>query len=167
MPDNSAITHLVKSTAAAEGFSFCGIVKAEQLHDEAYQLEQWLNANRHGKMHYMENYFDKRIDPTKLVPGAKSVISLMYNYHTTAQQNADYKIATYAYGEDYHEVIKNKLRQMLITLEESIGNFEARIFVDSAPVLEKAWAKRSGLGWQGKNTNIINPKAGSFFFWQR
>ena len=159
-------TVLVKKSAATAGFSFCGISKAEKLEDEARLLETWLKQNRHGKMQYMENHFEKRIDPTVLMPGAKSVISLMYNYFTEEKQNpdAEFKISKYAYGEDYHEVIKNKLRESILELQNSIGDFHARIFVDSAPVLEKAWAKKCGLGWQGKNTNIINPKAGSFFF---
>jgi len=166
MQDNakSHITNFVKTSAADAGFSFCGIAKAEKLENEARLLETWLQQNRHGNMQYMENYFDKRIDPTLLVPGAKSVISLMYNYYTTANQQSDYKLASYAFGEDYHHVIKAKLSSLIDTLQATIGQFEARIFVDSAPVLEKAWAKRSGVGWQGKNTNIINPKSGSFFF---
>jgi len=166
MQDNakSHITNFVKTSAADAGFSFCGIAKAEKLENEARLLETWLQQNRHGNMQYMENYFDKRIDPTLLVPGAKSVISLMYNYYTTANQQSDYKLASYAFGEDYHHVIKAKLSSLIDTLQTTIGQFEARIFVDSAPVLEKAWAKRSGVGWQGKNTNIINPKSGSFFF---
>jgi len=166
MQDNakSHITNFVKTSAADAGFSFCGIAKAEKLENEARLLETWLQQNRHGNMQYMENYFDKRIDPTLLVPGAKSVISLMYNYYTTANQQSDYKLASYAFGEDYHHVVKAKLSSLIDTLQATIGQFEARIFVDSAPVLEKAWAKRSGVGWQGKNTNIINPKSGSFFF---
>ncbi len=159
-------TNLIKNLAAAAGFSFCGISKAEKLEEEAHLLENWLHQNRHGKMQYMENHFDKRIDPTLLMPGAKSVISLMYNYFTEEKQHQDaaFKISKYAFGEDYHDVIKMKLKELISGLQNEIGNFQARIFVDSAPVLEKAWAKKSGLGWQGKNTNIINPKAGSFFF---
>jgi epoxyqueuosine reductase len=166
MQDNvkAHITQLVKAKAAAMGFSYCGISKAEKLEDEARLLENWLHQNRHGKMQYMENYFDKRIDPTLLVPGAKSVISLMFNYHTNATMESDFKVASYAFGNDYHDVIKAKLSTFVAALQLEVGAFEARIFVDSAPVLEKAWAKRSGLGWQGKNTNIINPKSGSFFF---
>lgn len=159
-------TDFVKKSAATAGFSFCGISRAEKLEDEARLLEIWLKQNRHGKMQYMENHFDKRIDPTVLMPGAKSVISLMYNYFTEEKQNpdAEFKISKYAFGEDYHDVIKIKLRELILELQNSIGDFHARIFVDSAPVLEKAWAKKSGLGWQGKNTNVINPKAGSFYF---
>lgn len=166
MQDNvkKHITKFVKTTVAQAGFSFCGIAKAEKLEEEAPLLEKWLHRQQHGKMLYMENYFDKRLDPTLLVPGAKSVITLMYNYYAGTPLSSPYKIAQYAYGEDYHDVIKNKLAQVITSLQQEIGNFEARIFVDSAPVLEKAWAKKSGVGWQGKNTNIINPKAGSFFF---
>lgn len=159
-------TELAKRLASESGFSFCGISKAEKLDDEARMLESWLKQNRHGRMQYMENHFEKRIDPTVLMPGSKSVISLMYNYFTGQKQAASsgFKISKYAFGEDYHDVIKNKLREFILELQKSAGDFHARIFVDSAPVLEKAWAKKSGLGWQGKNTNIIHPKAGSFFF---
>lgn len=147
------------------GFDFVGISKAEQLDDEAQQLEAWLNQGLHGKMGYMENHFEKHIDPTKLVPGAKSVVSLLYNYYTPKQQPEDApKISTYAYGEDYHLVIKDKCRELISELEEKIGQIEGRLFVDSAPVLEKAWAKRSGLGWIGKHTNLINKQHGSFYF---
>ena len=134
--------------------------------EEARLLEKWLNQNKHGKMAYMENYFDMRIDPTKLVPDSKSVISLMYNYFPEKSDLNDskLKISSYAYGEDYHVVIKDKLHAFLDEIKATAGDFYARIFVDSAPVLEKAWAKKSGLGWQGKNSNIIHPKSGSFFF---
>ncbi len=166
MQDNvkSHITQFIKTAAANVGFSFCGIAKAEQLPDEARKLERWLNQGKHGKMGYMENYFDKRIDPTQLMPGAKSVISLLYNYFPEQTLSSSLKIAKYAYGEDYHDVIKEKLRLLIAKLQQEVGDFEARIFVDSAPVLEKAWAQKSGLGWQGKNTNLINPKLGSFYF---
>lgn len=159
-------SHIIKSESAKIGFHFCGISKAEKLDNEARQLEEWLHKGLHGKMQYMENHFDKRIDPAQLVPGALSVISLMYNYYPDKKQTDDagFKIAKYAYGEDYHFVIKDKLKTLLHILQEKIGQFQARIFVDSAPVLEKVWAKKSGLGWQGKNTNLIHPKAGSFFF---
>ncbi len=159
-------TSFIKKITTEAGFSFCGISKAEKLDEEALLLEKWLNQNRHGQMMYMENHFDMRVDPTKLVPGAKSVISLMYNYFTIPKQNENntYKISTYAYGDDYHEVIKNKLKDLLTLIQLKAGDFHARVFVDSAPVLEKAWAKKSGIGWQGKNTNLIHPKAGSFFF---
>lgn len=156
---------IVKQLAAAQGFHFCGISKAGKLEPEARQLEDWLQQNKHGSMQYMEKYFDKRIDPTVLVPGAKSVVSLMYNY--SPQQvvtGQPYKIAKYAYGIDYHTVIKEKLFALLDAMRKAFGAIDGRVFVDSAPVLEKAWAKRSGLGWQGKNTNIIHPKAGSFYF---
>lgn len=159
-------TDIVKREAARLGFDFCGISIAGFLEEEAKQLEQWLNSNYHGKMAYMANHFDKRLDPTKLVPGAKSVISLMINYYPSNQQlHSDApKISKYAYGNDYHEVIKEKLKQLIETLRNEIGGIEGRAFVDSAPVLDKAWAKKSGMGWMGKNTNIINKKNGSFFF---
>lgn len=144
---------------------FCGVSKAEFLEDEAPRLAEWLKKGHHGKMGYMENHFDKRLDPTKLVPGAKSVVSLLYNYSTENVQPKDsLKIAKYAYGEDYHFVIKDKLKTFFKRIQDEIGQIEGRVFVDSAPVLEKSWAARSGLGWVGKNTNLINPKEGSFFF---
>jgi epoxyqueuosine reductase len=156
----------IKQLAAAHGFAFCGISTAQKLEKEAAELEQWLRQGHHGKMQYMENHFDKRVDPSLLVPGARSVISLMYNYHNKQLPDDPHapKMAQYAYGEDYHFVIKEKLRLLVTDMENLIGRFSARIFVDSAPVLEKAWAKHSGLGWQGKNTNLIHPKAGSYFF---
>ena len=157
---------IIQQAAAQCGFSYCGISAAAFLEKEAKELEAWLQQGLHGKMQYMENHFDKRVDPSKLVPGAQSVISLMYNYYPPVEQSHENgpKIARYAYGEDYHFVVKDKLREMVSLLEEKIGQFTSRIFVDSAPVLEKAWAKKSGLGWQGKNTNIIHPKSGSYFF---
>lgn len=148
------------------GFMFCGISKAEFLEDEAPRLEKWLNKNMHGKMAYMANHFDKRLDPTKLVPGAKSVISLAYNYFPQkkiSDQN-NFKLAKYAYGEDYHFVIKKKLKELLFRIREEIGAVEGRVFVDSAPVMERPWAQKSGLGWIGKNSLLLNKKAGSFFF---
>lgn len=157
---------LIKREAKALGFLSCGISKAGFLADEAPKLEQWLNQNRHGKMHYMENHFDKRLDPTLLVPGAKSVVSLLLNYHTEEKQkdpNAP-KISSYAFGQDYHTVIKDKLKILLGRLKESIGEIEGRVFVDSAPVMDKAWAAKAGLGWVGKNTNLISKQVGSFFF---
>lgn len=158
-------TQQIKSEANRLGFSFCGIAKAEYLEEEAPRLEKWLHENMHGKMQYMENYFDKRLDPTKLVEGSKSVISLMYNYFPEKEQRDDsFKISKYAYGQDYHHIIKNKLKQFVKFITEEIGEVETRIFVDSAPVLERAWAKKSGLGWIGKNSMLINPKNGSFFF---
>lgn len=166
MRDNTQthITQHLKTLAANAGFSYCGIAQAQQLDEEARRLENWLRQGKHGNMLYMENYFDKRIDPTKLMPGAKSVISLMYNYFPSQKLNTELQLATYAYGEDYHHVIKDKLFTLIGALQAAVGQFEARVFVDSAPVLEKAWAQKSGLGWQGKNTNLIHPKAGSYFF---
>ncbi len=145
---------------------FCGIAKAEFLEEEAPRLEKWLNNNMHGEMQYMENYFDKRLDPRLLVDGAKSVISLGLNYYTEEQQAdpSSPKISKYAYGNDYHQVIKEKLRQLLTAINEKVGEVGGRAFVDSAPVLDKAWAKKAGLGWIGKNTNLINKNTGSFFF---
>jgi epoxyqueuosine reductase len=148
------------------GFFYCGISKAEFLEEEAPRLEAWLKQQRHGKMSYMENHFDKRLDPRLLVDGAKSVISLLLNYYTEEKQSdvTAPKISKYAYGEDYHDVIKEKLRQLLQYIETEIGEVSGRVFVDSAPVMDKAWAKKSGLGWIGKNSNLIHPKSGSFFF---
>lgn len=155
----------IKTEAAHLGFSFCGIAEAGYLEDEAPGLENWLKQNMHGKMHYMENHFEKRLDPTKLVEGAKSVISLMYNYYPAQEQRKDsYKISRYAYGQDYHHVIKDKLKQLVAFINDEIGTINARVFVDSAPVLERAWAKKSGLGWIGKNSMLIHPKKGSYFF---
>jgi epoxyqueuosine reductase len=159
-------THLVKKTAASLGFSFCGISKAEFLEEEAPRLEEWLNRGHQGKMSYLENHFDKRLDPTLLVPGAKSVISLLYNYYPEKDLANDgtLKVSKYAYGEDYHIVIKDKLKIFLDTLQREVGEIQGRAFVDSAPVLERAWAKRSGLGWIGKNSLLLNREMGSFFF---
>lgn len=167
MKDNREhYAQLIKREAKALGFLSCGISKAGFLEDEAPKLEQWLNQNRHGKMHYMENHFDKRLDPTLLVPGAKSVVSLLLNYHTEEKQKDPQapKVSSYAYGQDYHTVIKDKLRKLLGRLKESIGEIEGRVFVDSAPVMDKAWAAKAGLGWVGKNTNLISKQVGSFFF---
>jgi epoxyqueuosine reductase len=159
-------TSIVKSIAKNLGFDFCGISKAEQLSEEAFQLENWLNKGMHGQMSYMENHFDKRIDPRQLVPGAKSVISLLFNYYTdTIQDDPESpKLSMYAMGEDYHFVIKRKLFLFLDQIRLQIGDVEGRVFVDSAPIMDKAWAKRSGLGWIGKNSNLINKHQGSFFF---
>jgi epoxyqueuosine reductase len=157
---------MIKTEAKNLGFMFCGIAKAEFLEEEAPRLEAWLKQGMHGEMQYMENYFDKRLDPRLLVDGAKSVISLGLNYFTD-QPQADPlspKISKYAYGVDYHSVIKDKLKQLLQVINENIGEVHGRAFVDSAPVLDKAWAKKAGLGWTGKNANLINPKTGSFFF---
>lgn len=161
-------TRTVKSIASDLGFNFCGISKAEFLSDEAPRLEEWLKRNYQGEMHYLENYFDKRLDPTLLVPGAKSVISLVYNYYPkkdlAAEDKNKLKIAKYAYGEDYHFVIKDKLADFLSRIEEEVGHVSARAFVDSAPVMERAWAQKSGLGWIGKNSLLLNRSMGSFFF---
>ncbi len=147
------------------GFLSCGISKAGFLEEEAPRLENWLKDNRHGQMQYMENHFDKRLDPTKLVDGAKSVISLLLNYFPEqTQQEGTYKISKYAYGQDYHFVIKEKLKELLHSINENIGEVGGRAFVDSAPVLDKAWAAKSGLGWIGKNSNLLSKQVGSFFF---
>lgn len=163
-PDKHTFT--VKKIAADLGFSFCGIAKAEYLEEEAPRLEEWLSRSYQGKMGYLENHFDKRLDPTKLVPGAKSVVSLIYNYYPEINHSAGgpYKIAKYAYGKDYHFVIKDKLKAFMSRLQEEVGAVEGRIFVDSAPVHERAWAAKSGLGWVGKNSLLLNRQMGSFFF---
>jgi epoxyqueuosine reductase len=159
-------TQLIKQKALDLGFMFCGISKADFLEEEAEQLDQWLKNGNHGRMSYMENYFDKRLDPRLLVEDAKSVVSLLLNYFPSeAQLDSEApKISKYAYGEDYHFVIKEKLKDLFQFIQGQIGEVGGRVFVDSAPVMDKAWAKRSGLGWMGKNTNIIHPKHGSFFF---
>lgn len=165
--NRQSATSIIKSESKRLGFDYCGISEAGFLEEEAPHLERWLKANMQGEMNYMANHFDLRLDPTKLVPGAKSVISLLLNYYTDEKQTdpAAPKISKYAYGEDYHFVIKNKLRELLNSLEEKIGkSIGGRAFVDSAPVMDKAWAKRSGLGWIGKNANLINKNSGSFFF---
>lgn len=165
MNTKTLYSSIIKQEAKRLGFDFCGISKAEFLEDEAPRLEKWLNSNMHGKMEYMENYFDKRLNPTLLVEGAKSVVSLLYNYYPEQTQNPEApKISKYAYGLDYHDIIKEKLKEFLNTLKEKIGDVIGRAFVDSAPVLDKAWAKRSGLGWIGKNANLLNKEQGSFFF---
>lgn len=159
-------TQFVKQSALDLGFSFVGIAKARQLDEEAKRLESWLNQGFHGEMSYMENHFDKRIDPTKLVEGAKTVVTLMYNYYTDEKpidENAP-KISKYAYGKDYHYVVKDKLKTLLALINEEIGEVGGRCFVDSAPVMERDWAKHSGMGWIGKNTLLINKQQGSFFF---
>jgi epoxyqueuosine reductase len=159
-------THWLKNQAYELGFEFVGISKAEELTDEARQLETWLNQNHHGKMGYMENHFEKRIDPRKLVDGAKSVVTLLYNYYSEEKQTDSEapKISIYAYGADYHDVIKEKLKYFLLLIKEKIGDVNGRCFVDSAPVMERQWAQRSGTGWLGKNTLLIHPKRGSYFF---
>jgi epoxyqueuosine reductase len=143
----------------------CGISKAGFLEQEALRLENWLNNNYNGQMAYMANHFDKRLDPTLLVEDAKSVVSLLLNYYPSETQNPDsYKISKYAYGQDYHFVIKEKLNEFLFSIQQNIGNVSGRAFVDSAPVLDKAWAAKSGLGWIGKNSNLLTQKVGSFYF---
>ena len=158
-------TKIVKDTAAQLGFDFCGIAKAQFLNEDARRLEAWLNKGMHGNMQYMQNHFDLRTDPQKLVPGAKSVITLLINYFPEQQQDAEApKLAKYAYGKDYHDLIRAKLNSFFLLLKEKIGDVHGRGFVDSAPVLERTWAQKRGLGWIGKNGNLINTKQGSFFF---
>jgi epoxyqueuosine reductase len=158
-------TRFIKETALSLGFTHCGIAKAAPLDEDARRLEKWLHAGMHGTMQYLENHFDLRVDPTKLVPGAKSVITLTQNYFTPKKQPADSpKISTYAYGTDYHFVIKEKLNKLLAALQQKAGDIVGRGFVDSAPVLERTWAQKSGAGWIGKNGNLISKKDGSFFF---
>jgi len=167
MPHNlSKYSKLIKDEALRLGFMACGIAKAGFLEEEAPRLEKWLKDEHHGKMAYMENHFDKRLDPRLLVEDSKSVISLTLNYYPQkGQDDPDApKISKYAYGEDYHLVIKDKLSQLLEFIGEEIGEVGGRAFVDSAPVLDRAWAKRAGIGWVGKNSNIISKKSGSFFF---
>ena len=166
MSKKEEYAQLIKVEAKRLGFLSCGVSKAEFLEEEAPRLESWLNKNMHGNMQYMENNFDKRLDPTLLVEGSKSVISLTYNYYTDKLQqdtNAP-KISKYAYGIDYHFVIKEKLKQLLEFIKSDIGEVHGRAFVDSAPIMEKAWAKKSGLGWIGKNSNLITQRVGSFYF---
>jgi epoxyqueuosine reductase len=159
-------TKLIKDKAKELGFFFCGISKADFLKEEAPRLEKWLKEERNGKMDYMQNHFDMRLDPRLLVDNAKSVVSLLLNYYTDEkQEDLDApKISQYAFGEDYHFVIKNKLKEFFSYIQEEIGEVGGRVFVDSAPVMDKAWAKKSGLGWVGKHSNLVNPKKGSFFF---
>lgn len=158
-------TNQIKTIAQDLGFSFCGISKAECLEEEAPRLEEWLKRGYQGKMGYLENHFDKRLDPTKLVLGAKSVVSLIYNYYPEKTfEPGDLKIAKYAYGQDYHFVVKEKLKEFMGRIHEEIGEVSGRVFVDSAPVHERAWAAKSGLGWVGKNSLLLNRQMGSFFF---
>ncbi len=163
---HSKNTQLIKSESKRLGFDYCGISKAEFLEEEAPRLENWLNKNMHGQMSYMQNHFDKRLDPRLLAPGARSVISLLLNYFPSEIQEDDTapKVSKYAFGEDYHFVIKEKLNQLLEFIKDNIGEVDGRAFVDSAPVLDKAWAKKGGLGWIGKNSNLINKESGSFYF---
>jgi len=158
-------TQLIKTEAKRLGFLSCGFSRAEFLEEEAPRLEQWLNKNMHGEMQYMENHFDKRLDPRLLVDGARSVISLLLNYYPQeTQKNETYKISKYAYGQDYHHVIKSKLRQLQEFISIEIGEVNGRAFVDSAPVMDKAWAAKSGLGWMGKHSNLLTQQIGSFYF---
>lgn len=165
---NAAVRHtdLIRAEAQRLGFGFVGFARAERLDAEARRLEQWLQSGAHGRMAYLENYFDLRIDPTQLVPGAKTVICLTFNYFTEEKQQdpAAPKLATYAYGEDYHFVVKDKLKALLQYMREAIGEIDGRCFVDSAPIMEREWAQRAGIGWNGRNTLTIHPKRGSFFF---
>jgi epoxyqueuosine reductase len=165
-PNVKTHTEIIKNTMYHHGFSFCGISKSGFLQEEEPRLTQWLKNNFHGKMTYMENHFDKRLDTTKLVEGSKSVISVLCNYYTDKKQNdvRSPKISKYAFGEDYHHVIKDKLVIVIEELQQQIGKFDFRVFTDSAPVLDKAWAKKSGLGWIGKNSNLVTKEQGSFFF---
>ena len=164
--NNITLSGNIKRKARELGFDSCGLAKAESLDEEARILEAWLNQGLHGKMAYMENHFDKRIDPRKLVDGARSVISLSYNYFTQVRQVDEQapKLAMYAMGKDYHEVVKEKLQLLYDYIAAEVGNISGRCFVDSAPVLERAWAQRSGVGWVGKNTNILTKGQGSYFF---
>lgn len=158
-------THFIKQAAARSGFDYCGIARAQPLDEDARRLESWLNKGMHGSMQYMEKHFDLRVNPDKLLPGAKSVITLLLNYYPSEHQQPDApKISSYAFGEDYHEVIRGRLNFLLLQIKENIGDVHGRGFVDSAPVLERSWAVKSGLGWIGKNGNMINKQSGSFFF---
>lgn len=163
--NSSKNTQLIKAEASRLGFLSCGVSRAEFLEKEAPRLEKWLEEGRHGKMKYMENHFDKRLNPKILVPGAKSVVSLLLNYYPKEFQREDsYKISKYAYGTDYHFVIKDKLKSLMNFIHQEIGEVDGRVFVDSAPVLDKAWAAKSGLGWIGKHSNLLTKKTGSFYF---
>ena len=166
MPDKYKLSETIKSEALSVGFLSCGISKAEFLSEEATKLENWLKSGFNGEMSYMERNFDKRLDPRLLVPGCKSVISLLFNYYTKKKPKKDHepKISSYAYGKDYHLVVKDKLRELLLRIKNLVGDVNGRVFVDSAPVMDRVWAKKSGLGWIGKNTNLISKKTGSFFF---
>ena len=159
-------TFLLKEKAEELGFTYCKVSKADFLHKEALQLEKWLAKDYHGEMSYMENHFDKRLDPRLLVDGAKSVISLAFNYYSTEQQEDKKapKISMYAFGRDYHKVVKQKLKLLFNFLQEEIGDINGRYFVDSAPVMEKSWAEKSGIGWIGKHSNLISKSQGSYFF---
>ncbi|WP_194766947.1 tRNA epoxyqueuosine(34) reductase QueG [Tamlana sp. I1] len=163
--NKSKYTALIKTEAKRLGFLSCGISRAEFLEEEAPRLEKWLNNNMNGEMRYMENHFDKRLDPTKLVEGSKSVVSLLLNYYPEEKQiDNSFKLSKYAYGTDYHFIIKDKLKSLLHFIQDEIGEVDGRAFVDSAPVLDKAWAAKSGLGWIGKHSNLITQQVGSFYF---
>ncbi|UFK98061.1 tRNA epoxyqueuosine(34) reductase QueG [Kaistella faecalis] len=164
LPENYST--LIKAKAQKFGFQSCGISKAGFLEDDAKPLEVWLQKNYHGEMSYMENHFDKRLNPTLLVEGSKSVISLSYNYYPDEKLSAidNFKISKYAYGEDYHEIIKGIMQELVAELKEEIGDFHCRVFTDSAPILERSWARKSGIGWVGKNANLITKQSGSFYF---
>lgn len=165
MTQKESHTIFIKKEAQRLGFEACGVSKAAFLENEAPRLEQWLQQGFQGEMHYMEHHFDKRLDPTLLVPGAKSVVSLLYNYFPSEIQNRDsFQISKYAYGEDYHHVIRKKLYELVSSMQEYLGNFHARVFTDSAPIMERAWAQKSGLGWLGKHSLLISKARGSFFF---
>ena len=165
MSNKAVNTNFIKEESKRLGFLSCGISKSGFLETEAPRLENWLKTNQHGQMSYMENNFDKRLDTTKLVEDSKSVISLLLNYYPKEQQvNDTFKISKYAYGQDYHHVIKEKLKELLTSIQENIGQVSGLAFVDSAPVLDKAWAAKSGLGWIGKNSNLITKQIGSFYF---
>ncbi len=160
-----ANTTFIKKTATRLGFDYCGIARAQRLDDDAARLESWLHKGMHGSMQYMEKHFDMRVDPTRLVPGAKSVITLLKNYYPAQQQDSNaVKISKYAFGKDYHEVIREQLTELIESIKETVGEIHGRGFVDSAPVLERTWAQRSGLGWVGKNGNLITKQSGSFYF---
>lgn len=157
-------SQLIKALARKHGFDACGIAKAEKLEEEAGRLDKWLSQGLHGEMKYLENHFDMRTDPRLLVPGSRSVITFLYNYFPEQELKGAYKVAKYAYGDDYHDVVRDKLSLLFEDLKAEVGQVEGRFFVDSAPVLERAWAERSGLGWIGKHGLLINKKKGSYFF---
>jgi epoxyqueuosine reductase len=166
MPSTTALTYRIKQQALALGFASCGMARAERLDDEARYLESWLNQNQHGKMSYLENHFDKRVDPTLLLPGAKTVISLSFNYYSDRQQTDPTapKLAMYAYGQDYHSIVRQRLDALVTYIRTQTGDVAAQCCVDTAPVLERAWAQRAGVGWMGKNTNLLTKRQGSYFF---
>ncbi len=166
MTNEQRHSDLIRAEAHRLGFEFVGFARAERLDDAARRLEQWLSQGAHGRMAYMANHFDMRVDPTLLVPGAKTLICLTFNYHNPEkQQDPDApRISQYAYGEDYHFVVKDKLKALLAFMREQIGDIDGRCFVDSAPVLEREWAQRAGLGWNGRHTLTIHPRRGSYFF---